>query len=260
MTAPWQTGLVSVTFRQLTPAAIVALVAKAKQTAIEWGGDVHVPHGDLLAAREVGEQTRDAGLETVCYGSYYRLGVSEGEGLAFQNVLDTAVALDAPAIRVWAGNRGTAQTDATQYDRVVADGRRIADLAQEAGRRVVLEFHANTLTDSAGTALRLQMNLSHPAIRLLWQPPDTGHAASLAALPDLLPHIAHLHVFYWTRSDTGTIRHSLADGEPMWREIIATVEAAQTPRLALIEFVSDDSPEQYEADAGVLRRWIQKNR
>ena len=41
------TGLVSVTFRDKTPAEIVSEVKKAGLDAIEWGGDVHVPHGDV---------------------------------------------------------------------------------------------------------------------------------------------------------------------------------------------------------------------
>jgi hypothetical protein len=42
-----QTGLVSITFRQLSPPAIIDLVRQAGLEGIEWGGDVHVPHGDL---------------------------------------------------------------------------------------------------------------------------------------------------------------------------------------------------------------------
>ncbi len=39
-------GLVSVTFRQLSPEEIVRVAREAGLTVIEWGGDVHVPPGD----------------------------------------------------------------------------------------------------------------------------------------------------------------------------------------------------------------------
>ena len=55
-------GLVSITFRQLQPREIITLVQKSGLKGIEWGGDVHVPHGNLHAAREVGHMTREAGL------------------------------------------------------------------------------------------------------------------------------------------------------------------------------------------------------
>src|SRR5690242_18609852 len=96
-------GLVSVTFRQLPPQQIVELAAQGGLAAIEWGGDVHVPHGELQTARRVLERTRQAGLQVAAYGSYYRVGVSPAQGLAFESVLETALALQAPTIRVWAG-------------------------------------------------------------------------------------------------------------------------------------------------------------
>ena len=66
-------GLVSVTFRQLAPREIVQLAAAAGLRGIEWGGDIHVPHGDLQAARAVRDITAAAGLQVLAYGSYFRL-------------------------------------------------------------------------------------------------------------------------------------------------------------------------------------------
>ena len=42
-----KSGLVSITFRELNPLEIIRLVSKAGLDGIEWGGDVHVPHGDI---------------------------------------------------------------------------------------------------------------------------------------------------------------------------------------------------------------------
>ncbi len=39
-------GLVSVTYRALPPAEIIALTAAAGLKGIEWAGDVHVPPND----------------------------------------------------------------------------------------------------------------------------------------------------------------------------------------------------------------------
>jgi len=46
-------GWVSITFRSLTAERIIALVRQAGLSAIEWGGDIHVRHGDTGRAREV---------------------------------------------------------------------------------------------------------------------------------------------------------------------------------------------------------------
>ncbi|MCJ7549353.1 MAG: sugar phosphate isomerase/epimerase, partial [Anaerolineae bacterium] len=114
-----QTGLVSVTFRKLTPRAIVDLVAEAGLDAIEWGGDVHVPHGEIEIARSVRQMTEDAGLDMPSYGSYYRAGHSKL--VPFGTVVETAIALGAPIIRIWAGKQGTAAADEAYWLRVIED-------------------------------------------------------------------------------------------------------------------------------------------
>ena len=69
-------GLVSVSFRQLPAEEIVRLCAECGLEAVEWGGDIHVPHGDCATAEKVSGLTEAAGLRTAAYGSYYRCGVS----------------------------------------------------------------------------------------------------------------------------------------------------------------------------------------
>src|SRR5215211_4654031 len=115
-------GLVSITFRQLAPREIVELAAAAGLRGIEWGGDIHVPAGDLQAARRVRQLTADAGLQVLAYGSYFRFQ----PGTAFEPVLETALALGAPLIRVWAGNQASAEADAAVRATIVAESRRIA--------------------------------------------------------------------------------------------------------------------------------------
>ena len=65
-------GLCSVTLRALEPSAVVELAAAAGLEAIEWGGDVHVPPGDVDRAGQVRTLTEGAGLAVASYGSYLR--------------------------------------------------------------------------------------------------------------------------------------------------------------------------------------------
>ena len=145
-------GACSVTFRQLKPEEIVDLVVRAGLDVIEWGGDVHVPHGDVHRARQVQQMTADAGIRVASYGSYYTLAGGEKEEPDFSRVLETAVALGAPMIRVWAGDKGSANTDETYRQLVVDETCRIADLAATEDIAISYEFHSGTLTDSEITA------------------------------------------------------------------------------------------------------------
>ncbi len=247
-----QTGLVSVTFRSLTPRAIVDLVAQTELEAIEWGGDVHVLPGDAEMAREVRRMTLDAGLQIPSYGSYYRVGHDETG--PFEAVLATAVALGAPVIRVWAGRQGSAQADPIYWDRVVADSRRIADLAADEGLRIAYEYHGNTLTDTDAAALRLLTTVDHPAVGTYWQRRDARTLVQdLAELRTVLPWLVHVHV----QASREGERLALDDMAGEWRQILAVVAGTGRDHCATIEFVKDDTPEQFLADAAALRKMLE---
>jgi hypothetical protein len=233
-------GLVSVTFRQLRPAEIISLVVEAGLRAVEWGGDVHVPVGDPRTAKDVAARCADAGIAVEAYGSYYR---ADGD---FGPVLDTALALGAPRIRVWAGHNGSAD----EPDRAaVVDGLRAA-VARAGGVEVAVEYHADTLTDTLASAVRLLTEV--PGLKPYWQPPiGSSLDDALLAVPALSPVAAH--VFSW--DDTGG-RLPLAARADLWRPVLAEVTKLPGTRHVLLEFVRDDDPAAFIEDAATLREWL----
>ena len=94
-------GLVSISFRKHSPDFLAGKVKEAGLDGIEWGGDVHVPHGDLEAAKNVKAITDSMGLSVIEYGSYYIIGKSEPE--LFLAAAESAKALGTDIIRVWPG-------------------------------------------------------------------------------------------------------------------------------------------------------------
>lgn len=249
-------GLVSVTFRQLQPEEIIALTREAGLRGIMWGGDVHVKADQPALAREIGKMTTDAGLEIEGLGSYYRAG-SNQPGQSFERELESALALGAPRIRVWAGIKGS--RDATEADRamVAADLRRCDELARAAGVQVVLEFHDGTLTDTAESAAALLHDLADTKVRLYWQPPNgMPKAEALAGLRLVLPWVDNVHVFHWLIRNGEQVRLPLADGAEVWPDYLRTLAEAGGNRWAMMEFVRGDDPAQLLADARQLRQWL----
>ncbi len=244
-------GLVSITFRKLAPAEIVVLVRQAGLRGIEWGGDVHVPHGDVVRAREVRELTEQAGLTVAAYGSYYRVGHSESAGLQFQAVLASALELGAPVIRVWAGAAGSATTGEDGRWQIVMDLRRIATLAGAAGVRVAAEFHGGTLNDTNASASQLLLEVDHPNFYTYWQPliemDDVTCAEGLAAIS---PRLAHVHVYQWA---TVPDRRPLAEGAARWMNFLRLAAEAPGDRYAMLEFVENDAPKNFLRDAATLK-------
>jgi sugar phosphate isomerase/epimerase len=247
------TGLVSITFRKLSPKKIVDLTAEAGLDGIEWGGDVHVPHGDVNKARSVAGMTADAGLAVASYGSYYRAG-PEGD-IDFAAVLDTASALGAPIIRVWAGRRASANADEAYRREVAADLGSATDMARERKIGIALEFHGNTLTDTDDSAVRLLQAVDRENLSSYWQPPHHMSATErLRTLRTMLPWLSHVHAFHW-HPDTRE-RCLLTDGEGQWASYLKEIAGTGRDHSVMLEFVQDDSIEVFLQDAQTLRKLI----
>ena len=248
-------GLVSVTFRALSPAEIVDLVAQAGLEGIEWGGDVHVPHGDVARAREVHRRTVDAGLAIPAYGSYFRPGQENPppSEASFEAVLESALALHAPIVRVWAGRRGSANADEAHWQRAIEDSLRIAEQAQQAGLAIAYEYHGNTLTDTNASALRLLQEVDHPAVSTYWQARgEDDEETRLEGLRAVLPRLSHVHV----QQVSSGQRRPLAQGANTWSRRLDLVRSTGRDHYALIEFVQDDAPEAFLRDAATLQAWL----
>ncbi|MFC3996577.1 sugar phosphate isomerase/epimerase family protein [Nocardiopsis sediminis] len=247
-------GLVSVTFRDLDAEEIIDLAREAGLRAVEWGGDVHVPPGDTGRARDIGDRCRAAGLEIGGYGSYHKAGVTDPAG--FPDIVATAAALGAPRVRVWAGTTGSAETGPEQRARTVEDIRRCAGVAAQAGLRVTVEHHVESLTDDLVSALRLHAEAASPALVPHWQPRESPDAeACLREVTALLPRLESVHAFSWG-DDGYTERLPLADRADLWRPVLGLLAADGARREVLLEFVQDDSPEALLRDAADLRGWI----
>lgn len=247
-------GLVSVTFRKLTVPEIVKLAAGAGLECIEWGGDIHVPHGNIQAAAEAAKITVDSGLRVSAYGSYLRLGQIDGPSL--EDVVETASVLGAPTIRVWAGVAGSVDSDSSTRRSVVSAALHLADLAMAAGLSISYEYHGNTLTDSMESTAQLLEETQHPAIFASWQP-SVGWSLEKCqeSLRSVLPRLKNVHAFHWW-PDAGT-RLSLAEGRDRWLAYVGTIRSAGLSPDVLLEFVRGDDPTLLAGEAQTLREILE---
>jgi len=248
-------GLVSITFRKLTPLHIVELCRENQLQVIEWGGDVHVPHGDIDTAMQVGRLTREHGLDVAAYGSYYRLAASPAEGLHFSSVLASAVALETNAIRVWAGNRGSMDSDPHWRNEVIQDALHCAGLAAEKGITICYEFHGGTLTDTLESTCELLAATEHPFIKTLWQPPHGRPLEECVnGLRTLASRLHHVHAFHWWPDPSH--RLPLRAGKDRWIPYVSELRALGLDTKILLEFVAGDSPQALTDDALFLNEII----
>jgi sugar phosphate isomerase/epimerase len=246
-----QAGLVSVTFRQLSTADVIKLAVKAGLDCIEWSGDIHCPPNETESIKETARLTRENGLKAVSYGSYYYAGKGED----FTPMVNAATALQTGTIRIWPGCdwKGSADTGAEMRGKVVADIQNAADKAAAMGMKIALEYHADTLTDTLPSTLRLFEEVERDNLFTYWQPPKGLTAEENAnALRQLVKanRLLNVHTHFWR----GETQLPLSDGGEEWRRYIQAASPA-APAF-LIEFVKGGEPEQFMEDAKTLKEWI----
>ncbi|HEX8465175.1 MAG TPA: TIM barrel protein [Abditibacterium sp.] len=248
-------GLVSVSFRDLTPREIIDLCVQNRLEGIEWGGDIHVPSDEPETAREVGQMTRNAGLEVACYGSYFRC-----EGEDFAPVLECAVELGAPLIRVWAGKiSGDASPE--QFEAVRSRLIGACEMAQKVGIQIATEYHGGTLTQTRDSARQLLEIVAHPNLKTLWQPLRRGGSLNakisenLDDLRDIAPYLSNIHVYEWRDIVASQTKRFSLENSPQWPKYVEELRKIGGDRWMLLEFVPGDLPLAVATEAAALRRW-----
>ncbi len=248
-----KSGLTSVTFRQLPPEEIIRLTRDAGLDGIEWGADIHVKPGELAKAKKIAEMTKDAGLEVLSYGSYFRPPVNmpaEGE-----IVLETAVALGAPNVRIWAGDKDASVLDDAGF-RQTAEAISVFTAAAGAyGLTVSTEYHHNTATSTIHSTRRLLDAVPLENFYTYFQPDNVcTEEENLQNLREIADRVSNLHVFHWK---SWTERYPLEQGAEIWKQYLqAFLTAGHGSGACILEFVKDDSPEQFLRDAEELKRWL----
>jgi|TARA_B110000467_G_scaffold164509_1_gene194048 3-dehydroshikimate dehydratase len=253
-------GLVSISFRELSLEEIVELVAETGLTGVEWGGDVHVPHGDLVTAERTRLLTRDAGLQVSAYGSYYRFDECyenvNDEGPEFGAVLDSAEVMGAPSIRVWAGRQNSADVSDGDRGRVIEQARKMGEEAAKRNIRIDFEFHDHSLTDTNEATGRLLDEIGHSNVGTFWQTKLlVGHAYRLEGLKALVDRVTNIHCNFFGE-DEWPNAHLISDGKQDWADYFSVLTQSGLERWITIEHVKNNAVESFRRDAETLKQWI----
>jgi|GEM_PF-70279 len=246
-----KTGLTSVSFRKLSVDSVIETAVKAGVDGIEWGGDVHVPAGNVDAAKYAAEATVKNGLEVISYGSYFSLGT----GADIFPVLDTAKALGTRNIRIWAGGSERQAISDERYAELVEEGRRIGEAAAVRQMTVSFEYHPGSLTATAESAIALVNDIGCENIRLYWQQIlKDSPESNLADLKKVMPYLTNVHVFNYVNGKQALLEEG--DGVSSWKAYIAELKKSGAARAVMTEFAKDGLPENFIRDAAVLKELL----
>lgn len=243
----FETGLVSISFRKLSPEEIAEKMLLSGLRFVEWGSDVHAVPTDEAALQRIVELQKKTGIRCSSYGTYFRLGVNPVEELPAY--FDAAKTLGTDILRVWCGNQGYAASTKEYRESIIGEAKKIAAMAEEAGVTVCLECHNNTLTDELEGALEVMHSVNSPNFRMYWQPNQFKSVeTNLAYAEAIAPYTKVIHCFNWKEKEKYPLALSIA----LWRRYLRSFDGSQK---VLLEFMPDNDPESLPAEAESLR-WI----
>ena len=185
-------------------------------------------------------------LAVAAYGSYYRLGEYDDPAETFRRSLVSAVALGAPTIRVWAGTKASADADEAYRAKLAQEARLIAEMAAKENITVAFEWHKNTLTDTNESGMVLLAAADHPNLKSLWQPTVAlTPAQRVEGIRLLGDRLVNMHVYSWPDGKRGPLNAA------EWKLYFDAATCGGS-HYALMEFVRDNTPEQFAEDAARL--------
>jgi sugar phosphate isomerase/epimerase len=242
-------GMTSVTFREKTIEEITALAKSAGLSMIEWGADRHVLPLDFDAVKNARIQMEKNELLCPSYGSYYRM--IEKDEDAFRAICKTSQALGAGIVRTWLGRTGSERITHEQYATLLEETKKLSAIADEYGQTLAFEFHGKTLNDNGESSVAFLADCAKENVKTYWQP--LSYSDNEKNLSLVLPYLCAVHVFTW---DDDHKRYPLADGTQQWKKYLQILKDADISTKLIMEFVKNDTAEQFLTDAAVLRNWI----
>ena len=234
-------GVVSVTFRDMEEELLVELVRDAGLDGIEWGGEKHTPLQDPEKMARTSALTRSYGLRNLAFGSYYRCDSDPAP------VAEAALALQPEWIRIWTGRKSPDQCTPEEYRTMVENIQKLCDLVP---MDVAAEWHPWTLTETPESAVRLLADVAHPRFHTYFQ--RNWNRDNFSDL-EKIDHrqIRAVHVQQYAANQY----YPLEAGREEWVQLFRLLPQ-KAP--ALIEFVKDNTVEQFREDARTLKEILRQ--
>ena len=241
-------GLTSLTFRKRSIRETAEIAASLGLSGIEWGvSDLHMNLGSKEKAQEIKALSAEYGLEVFSLGSYCTM---TDYADCVKN-LQTAAMLDAPIIRVWAGEKASAAVAPEEYKRITENAAKMADDAVKYGITLGFEYHRNTLTDTAEGAVRLVRDIGADNAKLYWQQDsEISLAENEKNLLTVKPYLCgNLHIHNYTDAAFSYMPlEGIRDRIGRYYELLSDRDY----RL-MVEFCRKSLPESLADDVRVLR-------
>lgn len=246
----YKLGLVSVSFRDKSPEEILTEMKKQGLKYIEWGSDVHAPCDNMENLYRIAELQKKYCIECCSYGTYFRLGVTPIDELL--KYISAAKILGTDVLRLWCGNKNSGDYSKGEKEKLFAECKKAALIAEKNDVTLCMECHSGTYTDTEKSALELMNTVNSPNFLMYWQPQQyKSREENISYAKNISPYSKHIHVFNWEKDR----RFSLAEGIDKWKEYLSYFSKDKT---LLLEFMPDDNINSLKDESASLRNIIKE--
>jgi len=238
-------GMVSVTFIKQPIEEVFRIAKKAGIDGIEWSarGEHVINDENIDKIKQLSEQEK---IEIFSLGSYcYMSDPSECIG-----VVEMAVRMTAPVIRIWAGKKSPQDCSKEEFAHIVENTRIMADYASKYNITLGFEYHRNSLTETAESAVSLITAIGRNNVKLYWQ--NSGRFSMEENLKNQRVITPYLAGIFHIQNDYG------GKGNQLLEEISEDMEYyfkpfMRTEHKVLVEFVKGGLEENFYKDVEALR-------
>lgn len=241
-------GLCSVTFRKKSAAQIVLIAKRADIRYIEWGGDIHITNTD--EARIIRSLCENEGIKISSYGSYFK--ASEYDENEWKKICTIAKTMGAPSVRIWLGNKNSEDTSEKEYRTLLANTRKMCDIAAECGIIVCPECHDNTFNNNTDAFLKFRRELKRDNFRTYFQSRYFRMEYDLDRIDRTFDYIENVHVSY--RDLKKEQRHRKKDRNYL-DTLLKKLLSKNFDGIVMIEFVDFNSEIAFYRDVDKLKSY-----
>ena len=243
-------GMTSLTLKNESVENVIKYAKKAGLDGIEWGvSETHVVLGDDSSFTKIKELSRENKIDIFSLGSYCKM-TDRSECDA---ALIAAVKLNAPIIRIWAGEKSPCGCSGEYADRIAENTVYMAKKAEKYNIRLGFEYHHHTLTETADSAVELAKRIGCSNVGLYWQPDaECSAEENISSRNKVLPYsVGNIHIQNYTEAGGYMLLEKINDRIHLYFDDIKDKDYK-----LMIEFVKDGTAENLIKDAAVLKKLL----
>lgn len=242
-----KTGMCTIAFRDWDLEAALDLAQKAGFDGVEiWGKEPHMSDAfDKARVERTKAMLDERGLLPIVFGSY--LGDLqagwEGELERANDALRIARELGTDLVRVWAGAEASGAMSGAQRKECVAFLRAFAKRAEEEGITLAIERHANTLSDTLPSLMRLIEEVGSGSLRVNYQMMSLRNEDILEEIRQLGSLIVNVHAHNFADYEERK-RRLLSEGVIDHRRMVEALREVGFEGAIEVEFAGGEDREQ----------------